>query len=261
MRARSPRDKAVHDQLVFGLFADYVALGVEPGSIESRPEPEPDIRCRTKRLGDVAFELTEVIDEAAQKHIRTMLQAREALLAHQAQLSAPEAAEFRRRYGQSYIKVVFRSGATLRRCVEAIPRLYTWLIRELGEGTYGYVVSLPAPLRISIEAVDILFPGPPMVEVAFGATIHDAVFDAIVKKLDKSPYKTSLPVELLAFGYDQPLLVGDRWEDQRSALVKEAIDEANASGHIRRVWLFSVAERFADTALKFVYPELPEPSA
>ena len=36
---------------------------MEPGSIESRPAPEPDILCEVVGQGSVAFELVELIDE------------------------------------------------------------------------------------------------------------------------------------------------------------------------------------------------------
>lgn len=60
---RTEADKAGHEEKVFREFASRVTrLRLDPGSIEKRSPPEPDILCRDADQGFIAFELVELCD-------------------------------------------------------------------------------------------------------------------------------------------------------------------------------------------------------
>ena len=47
---------------IFERFARAAGLRVEPGTVEKRPPPEPDILCSVVGGARIAFELVEIID-------------------------------------------------------------------------------------------------------------------------------------------------------------------------------------------------------
>src|SRR5262249_14788899 len=51
------------ERQVFIEFATVAGLRVVPGSVESRPPPEPDLLCEFADLGLIAFELVNLADE------------------------------------------------------------------------------------------------------------------------------------------------------------------------------------------------------
>lgn len=54
--------KARREREVFAEFVDVARLPVVPGSVQSRPTPEPDILCELPGGEKVAFELVQLVD-------------------------------------------------------------------------------------------------------------------------------------------------------------------------------------------------------
>ena len=63
------RQKTERELRVFQEFVERSRLTIVPGSIESRPSPEPAVLCKVSGEGCVAFELKEIIDETIEKAI------------------------------------------------------------------------------------------------------------------------------------------------------------------------------------------------
>ena len=61
--------KAEWERQVFTEFAKVAGLQVVPGSLESRPTPEPDILCELADRGRLAFELVNLADEGLMRTI------------------------------------------------------------------------------------------------------------------------------------------------------------------------------------------------
>jgi hypothetical protein len=65
---------------IFSRFAAVSGLSIGEASIEKRPPPEPDILCNIEGVGDVAFELVELIDrdlakrEYGQLHLKSIFE-------------------------------------------------------------------------------------------------------------------------------------------------------------------------------------------
>jgi len=193
-------------------------------------------------------------DEDAMKIMSTMMSARDALLAHLSNLPIEDQISYQTKFAMREVKVAFRRDRPLRELHAAIPRLYHWLLRELADDVSGDAVPIPLELNGALEYVSILSPGPPLIDIAFGGSIEDATFAAAARKLTRPRYATAAPVELLLYAHDQPLVLNEQWQSGIFGKIVPLVDESIARGHIRRVWIFSVAERYTDRAIKFVYP-------
>jgi hypothetical protein len=187
----------------------------------------------------------------------TMMSARDALLAHPSSLSISDLSQFQSKFAMKQIKVGFRQDKPLRELQAVIPSLYEWLIHTVAEDVYGYAVTLPVDLQAVVEYVSILFPGPPFIDIAFGLTIGDATISAVTRKLTLKQYTPAAPIELLVYAHDQPLIQYELWKSTIAPTIVSMIDASIARGHVRRVWIYSIAERRTDRAIKFVYPALP----
>ena len=62
-------EKAARELRVFLEFAEKSKLAIDPATIESRPPPEPDVRCSIHNVGAVAFELVELCNPELAKDI------------------------------------------------------------------------------------------------------------------------------------------------------------------------------------------------
>ncbi len=85
--------KPERERRVFRFFAaDAASRGfvISLGTVESKAPPAPDILCQVRGLGEVAFELAEILDEDRKKVMATVMSAREALLGHLSLLSAAD---------------------------------------------------------------------------------------------------------------------------------------------------------------------------
>jgi hypothetical protein len=249
--------KPERERRVFRFFAaDAANLGLHISleSVESKAPPAPDILCHVERVGKVAFELAEILDEDRREDMAKMEAARNALLGHLSTLSAAAARRFRSKFSQREIKVGFREDVPLRDLEAAIPRLYEWLIDTVADDCCGDAIELPEDLRSSLTRVAILFPGPPFIDIAFKMTIQDATISAVARKLETKRYETSAPIELIVYAHDQPLL---QYEARRATIVATIvpmIDQSIARGHVRRVWIYDISRRHTPLAIRFVYP-------
>lgn len=67
----SEHEKGEHEIAVFLRFLEASQLPIDPNSVEKRSPPEPDIRCRHRSEGNIAFELVELCDPNLAKSIAT----------------------------------------------------------------------------------------------------------------------------------------------------------------------------------------------
>jgi hypothetical protein len=79
--------KADREKKVFENFSNVAAINILPGTIESRPPPEPDILCQLENSDHVAFELTELIDQDFMARLSLMFTTRQYLKRLLAKLS------------------------------------------------------------------------------------------------------------------------------------------------------------------------------
>jgi hypothetical protein len=250
--------KAAREHRVFTTFAAYasryIGFSVASGSIVNRDPPEPDILCNTCDAGPVAFELGEILDQRAQQVNATMMSVRGDLIAHLWALSAADQATFQSKFSTKEVQVGFRQDRALRQLQASIPALYDWLVHQVADGVSGDIVPPQGALLENIEFISIRSPGPPFIDVAFSLRVQDATVLSAAQKLRRDCYKVRSPVELLLYSHDQPFVTRESRIESLLAEIIPLVDASIARGHIRRVWVFSVAERHVDSAIKLIYP-------
>jgi hypothetical protein len=100
----STRDelKAAHERQVFAEFCRSADLRVDPSSIESRPQGEPDIRCVLDGA-PTYFELGRLLDEGMQKlRLKAMRGAPKQVAADYANVKLPEREMLKAKLGKTY---------------------------------------------------------------------------------------------------------------------------------------------------------------
>jgi hypothetical protein len=256
-RIPSGESKAECERRVFSAFADdiaeYFGVTVATGTITSREPPEPDIRCEVVGRGPVAFELVEILDQDAEQFRSTMMSARNELLAYPRSLSDSDFGRFEKKFATTQIKVGFRYDKPLRDLQPTVPILYDWLIHSADHRVSGDV-PLPPEIQTGIEFVSFLSSSIPIIDVDFGLTIEDVPLSAVTRKLVHQSYNTDAPVELLAYSHNQPWLPHPSWISKVMQTITPLVDAAAGRGHIRRLWVYKIAERRTDQAIKLVYP-------
>lgn len=249
--------KAERERRIFSAFADdaeqYFGFAVLPSTIASREPPEPDILCQVAGHGPVAFELVEILEQDAAELTSKMEDIREKLLAHQGSLTPMEIERFRRKFAGSRVVIGFRYHKPLRHLQAAVPGIYSWLIHTQ-DGGCPREAMVPEGLRGAVEFVFLQPSSHAEVDVYFALSLGDTPLAAISRKLLGQQYDTTAPVELLAYTHDQPWISVESWIAAAKATLTPLVDDAIKRGHIRRIWIYNIAERRTNTAIKLVYP-------
>ena len=71
----SEYEKGEREVAVFLRFLEASQLPIDPGSVEKRSPPQPDIHCRHRYEGNIAFELVELCDPNLARSIATASEA------------------------------------------------------------------------------------------------------------------------------------------------------------------------------------------
>ena len=71
--------KSAKEIEIFRKFAAVSGLDIDMSSVEGRAPPEPDILCRSTEGKDIAFELTELIDQSHMERMAMVLNTKSAL--------------------------------------------------------------------------------------------------------------------------------------------------------------------------------------
>jgi hypothetical protein len=245
---------------VFAAFADdaeqYFGFTVLPETISSRQPPEPDILCQVADQGPVAFELVEILEQDAAELTSKMSTLREALLEHQGVLIPEDIEQLTRKFALSRVAIGFDYDKPLRELQAAIPKIYTWLIHVVDGKAPGEAVVpvVPTELRGAVRFVH-LQPSPHAeIDVHFSLSLGNTPFSRVSRKLVCNRYSTDVPIELLAYSHDQPWLSDESWIATAKSTFTPLMDDSIRRGHIRRIWVYNVAERRTARAFKMVYP-------
>jgi len=242
------KKKARSELIIFRLFSDAAGLPVR--SVRSRPTPEPDIRCTVRGDGPVAFELGEIIYP---KFAQTTF----------------ERQPLRRRFTEDYAKMPAAIRARIELSLGGPPVVFVSFPPKTSPGTWRHVI--PLILSILAERAGHVFHGQEIpvwkiptlkdlvlemrihrgtgpsasLHVVEMTEVHDQALAVLEKKFGRR-YKSSAPIELVAYYLTQP--PSDR------AGVLESVG-AFVSNHLprspfRRVWLFNHFKR----SIPFVFP-------
>jgi len=218
-------------------FAEVCGLAVQPDSIEKRKPPEPDILCKIKGEGSVAFEMVELIDpDLAQ---RTYGQIKFQNLFEEAYQSLPvdQHTKLKKHFGNALVHVVFRSNASSRAREHNIPLVLSWLqeLEPSFEGTsspaaqssVGKVVG-----KITVSRGDFIGP---CFDIEAAGLFADPTLKRIRQKFSMA-YNSSFPVELLAYFELQPVFPDARWVPQLHTFITQHLGDSQ----FRRVWVYDI---------------------
>ena len=101
--------KSAHEQTVFIEFARIAGLAIDPSTVESRPQGEPDIRCMLDGQS-VYFELGRLLDQGMQRlKLKAMRAAPQQVACNYDEVKLPEREMLRTKLEKDY----FTAGAPM----------------------------------------------------------------------------------------------------------------------------------------------------
>lgn len=223
---------------VFTSFAENSELPIDLRSIEKRPESEPDILCRIKKVGKTAFELVEIQDPDFAEAFTLDYKSSKLLYSFHDSLPTQTKSEFDALFMNASIFVNFSDGLNLRDRNKVIPKLFKFL-SKLGESYVGKVENLESEFGNKITKINILrgkYKGP-CFDSMKGGFLNNPTIDRIKSKIDKISrgiYTTDFPIEILGYMYNFPLFHEDSWE----TILNDYLDSITIPKICRRIWIY-----------------------
>lgn len=219
------------------IFREFAASrgDIDLSSIEKREAPAPDIQCILVDGSQLAFELTQLVDDQSiarpmsdDSRFRSRLNKERTRL--QVQLQP--------KFGNALIAIW---PSTLSRSHSAIPRLLSWLAQQ-PRGIAGDLNLEQDPEikqhfhRVTVDRYSSLQSHGPFFTVrpAPGGSYGDPTVEGIRKKFCKS-YTTNVPIELLAFLHLQPTPLLPTWLETQMEFIRQGL----SSSPFQRVWIYS----------------------
>lgn len=234
MQPRHAEQKEQQERVVFAGFAKICPLSIVPGSIQNRKPPQPDIRCSLANGVELAFELTEILDQSLAARRGGIENASEEFDHLVAVL--PEDSFVKQRYRDAVFRVILDDGSLgSRRSVVALlehlgdPRA----LLRIGKNEF---VRLPAdpklrPIR-SVSMERGRRDGPHFV-VQVGGGFMNPAERTISDKFARS-YNTDVPIELLVYLDRQPQTGHDAWLHSLAKFLEESVGKSQ----FQRVWVY-----------------------
>lgn len=220
---------------VFRGFAEVCPLPIRKDSIVKQEPLEPDILCHVEGVGEVSFELTEIIDQGVARRLMTQVNLQPRLLELWKQLPASQREHMR---GMSVARG-FRESAPHRAKERLLPEIIGWLLKT----PPGHVGDVEIPgadsgtveyLKV-VERSDLNVSG---FHVSSYGSYRDETVAAVEAKLSFG-YDGSQPIELLAYYAAQGLHPIEMWRHDMDDL----LDRRLAASRFQQVWVFDFASR------------------
>lgn len=237
---------------VFTLF--LAARGIPPDTVqfEKRDKPEPDILLSLPANEQVAFELVELIDQGWARHLNTIPAMQDLLESTYASLPGPTRTAFRDLYGDADIGFTFNEQATRSQRRIALPTIFAAML-DLPPSLTG--PALEADPRFS-KTLEHIYIGRapvlrstgkgPIFHTSGGMSVGDPTVVQVAAKFAlASTYKTSAPIELLAYIDRNAQFPEDVWKERLSLFL-----QGQADIPFRRVWVL-------DCTAGSVFPAYP----
>jgi hypothetical protein len=191
--------KADREKEVFEKFSMVAPFKVLPGSIESRPPPEPDILCQLDTFEYVAYELTELIDQEYMARLGLMFSTKQYLDSYwTTNLNPVDSRHFRDKYRDALINFEYCQESSLRDR-KAVAAIAFSKLLDLPDNSEGEFFKSDPELMPNLKWIQICRVGipEPIIDVASAGWLGDPTEPTIKKKFSKT-YETEHPIELLA---------------------------------------------------------------
>ena len=225
---------AVRECQVFTQFLAALGTPTHDAVVEKRKPPEPDILYRPPNRSVVAYELVELLDEEYAGRLALLFGTKTALQTHFTNLSAEVKARFERKYGDALLYFRFLSHATMTKRRNTIRSVFDKLL-ELSDGIVGDVLVDDPDLTGVLSSVSVSRGSlvGPIFEPESVGWIGDPTVFLIRQKFAKT-YRTSHPIELLAYIDRNPVFPDDVWIGN----IREFIDAQSRPLPFRKIWIF-----------------------
>ena len=249
MRANQARD----ERKVFEVFVHVTAPNIDIASIESRPDPEPDILCRdlSSTTGYKAFELVELIDNG-HAHRMGLLSATKKLLGEYFVNLPPQKKDvFQSKFSNALLYFRFLKRSTLKQRRKALGGIFEQLL-TLDNGFTG--TAFKGDPRFAGLLSEVLISrgsySGPLFDMESVGWIGNPTGRAVTEKLHKQ-YITKHPMELLAYIDGNPMLPDEAWLGN----LEDILASAAKPFQFQRIW---VLDR-CDQIIKFACDEMGRP--
>jgi len=178
--------QAEDERQIFEAFAKIAPFTVLPCSIESRESPAPDILCQIENRGLVAFELTELIDQAYMDRIGLMFKTKQYLNSYwQSKLNTADSTLFRNKYSDALLHFEYSQESSLKErkdiAKKAFPKLL--LLPNDSDGEFLKFDRELAPILQSIQISRVIGLAEPIIDVNSYVRYGDPTAQAITKKI------------------------------------------------------------------------------
>jgi hypothetical protein len=238
--------------MVFHSFAVKSGLAIDPNSIEKRPDGEPDILCEVTDEGTLAFEMTSLIDReriakrhSDQEELMNCIRIYPKLLLDSTQRHLKEL------FRNALVTFHFNAQKRLLSRKAAIKGIFDALL-ELDETFIGRVpLSRKLAEIATVEVVRVSSEIGPSYNVSAGGS-YDPLPLGIIKEKFKKTYKSTAPMELLAYyGLNSPP-VSQETINKAIVQLRSLTNEDLNHSQFRRIWLFdagNIEVKFIDPAI------------
>lgn len=192
--------KAARELYVFKKCVAVCGWLVDDGSIQNRPEPEPDILCRFHDGENRAFELVELVAEDEARRRGWQRSSQDLLTSLLENLPSVQRNAFEDRFRHALIYLVFRGFPGHTKMRNGLVDLFDELLARPETSDFELRSFQSKRLRetLSLAAISYgSFNGPVFVAQNIGG-VGDPVTTSLTKKLAKN-YATEYPIELVAY--------------------------------------------------------------
>jgi len=221
---------------IFNRFAVASGLAIVQDSVEKLPPPEPDILCNVVGLGDVAFELVELIDEDLAGRSFGQLRLK-SMFEESFETCAPSIkAALLSTIGNALVHVTF-ANVGLRQRQSSVVDVFNFL-RTIDSDCEGTLT--PESLASTVESIRVarLDIVGPCFDVDAVGCFGDPTLGSIQGKWSKR-YETPHRRELLAYYELQPELPNELWRPTLESFLQQHW----SSSPFQRLWVYDCATR------------------
>jgi len=228
------------ERIIFQLFAKAAQLPVISGSIRSEPPPAPDILCKIRGRGPVAFELAEIVTPALVREMENGQKLKKAFKT--ACESHPEIAV---RFRDAHIYVGYHKPIPIQQRLSVVPEVVDVLLQQ--SETSAEYIRVPRNLRKVLGQISVTrgVSGGPAFDVMEMTERTEEIFGQIAKKCKKK-YSSIHPIELLAYYINQPSSDSFQWQSGFHDYILKIFSECP----FKRVWVYDNWSK----SIKYVHP-------
>ena len=239
--------KEQREMEVFKAFAKAAPFSVLPDTIENRSPPEPDILCEINDVGQVGFELTELIDQSYMARLGLLFNTKQFLSDYWKNgLNREESDIFNNKYKGALLHFEYAQDSKLKDRKAVAKKAFIKLL-GLPENSSGDVLKNDPELAPVLNWVNIrrIELAEPTIDTSSYGYLGDPTSPAINKKLNKN-YQCNYPIELLAHINWGIMPHEEAWMASADATASQL-----SKSQFRKIWVFDNT----DKTIKYEYPK------